>query len=677
MKRKTLYYFETCLLTLQMFFLAVIPCRAAEIDSGASLSARDGYRLQADKSQLNFGSLAQGSLASGQNIILTNNGQEELELLWHESDYHDCITVDAPADFALDPGESCTFAITPNTSLPPGTYNTFLLFGDLSDPYFENGVQVDISLKITNPAPVITSISISPGTVVVSKNSTCAFTASVSGQNNYSREVAWNVTGQTSGNTFIDSRGVLNIGSDERASYLIVKAVSRQDSAYSATAMASLQKSSYFVQVDASPDNGGTVHGGGAVEEGGYAVINASPNSGFAFDGWYLDGSRVSQNSQYVADNIRSNRTYTAVFHPINCHINVNVNNGNAGTASESKTVPYGQGTTLEATAKDGYQFDGWMENGSIISTDSRMSLQNITASREFTAMFSQNKYTLSLTCSPVNTGTLSGQGTYEQGSNVRIKATPAGGYRFVAWVENGNIVSTDAEYSVNAISRDMHFVASFEPERAVSYTINASSTSSGTIAPEGKTKIPEGSGILYTIAPKSGYVVSAVYVDGTPVGAVSSYRFTDVREDHEISVDFAALPGQNTDTTTPDTPSEPPAPVVSAPDSRKDIDTIPEQEPTDENDGGTQTPDASTDSSTDKAQSPDDSVQTTESPADTDNDRKFVTDDLHTNDVENTETMAKHEGNNKISTVIAIVSVMFATVTTVLLLFLVIRRRH
>lgn len=70
------------------------------------------------------------------------------------------------------------------------------------------------ALPVEEEWPRVTSVSISPGTAVVSKNATCAFAAAVTGENNYSKEVVWSVSGQTSGNTFIDGNGVLNVASD-------------------------------------------------------------------------------------------------------------------------------------------------------------------------------------------------------------------------------------------------------------------------------------------------------------------------------------------------------------------------------------------------------------------------------------------------------------------------------
>lgn len=354
-------------------------------------------------------------------------------------------------------------------------------------------------------APAITSISISPGTVVASKGENCTFTAAVSGENDYSREVAWSVSGQTSQNTFIDGNGVLNVGSDESALSLVVKVVSRQDSRYSASALVSLQASSYFIQLKASPENGGAVYGSGTVKEGGYTVISAVPNNGFVFDGWYRDNDKVSENSQYVVDNIKSDGTYTAQFKPVNCRIDISVNNSSGGTATESRTIEYGENMTLEAWAKDGY--------------------------------------------------------------------------RFVGWTENGNTVSTEQEYTVKDISRDMCFVAVFEKDQAKTYTITAAASANGTVTPEEKSTVAEGAWILYTITPKSGYLIKNVYVDGKAIGATASYNFAQVGENHTISADFAPIPEADKNGGAAATANKPEEPKT---DSAADADT------SDRNDEGT-----------------------------------------------------------------------------------------
>ena len=201
-------------------------------------------------------------------------------------------------------------------------------------------------------------------------------------------------------------------------------------------------------------------------------MISASPNDGFTFEGWFLDDNKVSADARYVVDNIHGDATYVAEFKQVDCHVTVHVNDSNAGTATENKTVKYGESITLEASPRDGYQFDGWTENGNTVSRDSKMQVNRITGDRTFTAVFKKRE--------------------------------------------------------------------------AKSYTVNAYvGAGSGTITPQGKTTVTEGSGVLYTITPGEGYAIRTVYVDGKEIGKTSSFHFTDVRGDHTISVDFEKAPAK------------------------------------------------------------------------------------------------------------------------------------
>ena len=70
-------------------------------------------------------------------------------------------------------------------------------------------------------------------------------------------------------------------------------------------------------------------------------------------------------------------------------------------------------------------------------------------------------------------------------------------------------------------------------------YTITVSAGSNGSISPSSDVTVNEGSDQSFTITPDTGYQIDDVLVDGSSVGAVSSYTFTDVTGDHTISVTF------------------------------------------------------------------------------------------------------------------------------------------
>ena len=68
---------------------------------------------------------------------------------------------------------------------------------------------------------------------------------------------------------------------------------------------------------------------------------------------------------------------------------------------------------------------------------------------------------TVSVTVDPVEGGEVSGAGTYEGGTSCALIATPNEGYYFANWTENGNIVSTDANYNF-IVTGERHLTARF-----------------------------------------------------------------------------------------------------------------------------------------------------------------------------------------------------------------------
>lgn len=71
------------------------------------------------------------------------------------------------------------------------------------------------------------------------------------------------------------------------------------------------------------------------------------------------------------------------------------------------------------------------------------------------------------------------------------------------------------------------------------SYTIAATASTDGTISPSGITVLLEGSSQTYSILPNANFQVSDVLVDGTSVGPVASYTFSNLSANHSISASF------------------------------------------------------------------------------------------------------------------------------------------
>ncbi len=83
-----------------------------------------------------------------------------------------------------------------------------------------------LTVEEAENAPVVTSVSVRPGTAQILKGASQTFTAEVSGTNDPAKTVTWSVSGAKSGKTSITSEGILTVGSDETAAKLIVTATS-------------------------------------------------------------------------------------------------------------------------------------------------------------------------------------------------------------------------------------------------------------------------------------------------------------------------------------------------------------------------------------------------------------------------------------------------------------------
>ena len=70
-------------------------------------------------------------------------------------------------------------------------------------------------------------------------------------------------------------------------------------------------------------------------------------------------------------------------------------------------------------------------------------------------------------------------------------------------------------------------------------FTVTAEALEGGSISLEGVTEVKYGESITYVINPDEGYEIACLTVDGEDLGPVCEYTFSDVKEEHTITVSF------------------------------------------------------------------------------------------------------------------------------------------
>ena len=148
---------------------------------------------------------------------------------------------------------------------------------------------------------------------------------------------------------------------------------------------------------------------------------------------------------------------------------------------------------------------------------------------------------TQTITASAGTNGSISPLGTVDVagGTNQSYTITANSGYHVADVLVDGVSVGAVSSYTFTNITADHTIAASFAVD-TVSYTITASAGANGSISPSGATSAFQGTSVPFTITPATGYHVADVIVDGSSVGAVGSYTFTNVSTNHTISASFA-----------------------------------------------------------------------------------------------------------------------------------------
>ena len=118
---------------------------------------------------------------------------------------------------------------------------------------------------------------------------------------------------------------------------------------------------------------------------------------------------------------------------------------------------------------------------------------------------------------------------------STRVKANTAYKWRFTP---------ADGNYTTLSGEIELYYKPNGGNQYGTDHTIRASAGANGTISPAGWTSVGEGGEQTFTITPDAGYAVAKVLVDGRSVGAVTSYTFRNVTQDHTIEAVFMKANG-------------------------------------------------------------------------------------------------------------------------------------
>lgn len=203
------------------------------------------------------------------------------------------------------------------------------------------------------------------------------------------------------------------------------------------------------ITVLSNNDEYGTTSGSGRYDDGSIVPLLATPNEGYRFVSWSDESTDNPHNITVAGD-----ATYTATFEPIPTYTITAVSNiADYGTVTGGGTYYENTVISIEANPAEGYRFVSWQDN----NNDNPRQI-TVTEDAMFIATFELiPMHTITVVSNNEEFGTVTGGGTFEEGSVITITARPNDGYAFFSW-NDGN---EDSEREIT-VTEDATYIATF-----------------------------------------------------------------------------------------------------------------------------------------------------------------------------------------------------------------------
>ena len=215
----------------------------------------------------------------------------------------------------------------------------------------------------------------------------------------------------------------------------------------------------YTVSVSIGSGEYNSYYSGGTYDYGIAYEMWVEINPHYVFHYWEdSDGNRIypedQGNNRYIGKIVVTKDVeYTLVASPRVYSISVSASPSDGGTVSGGGEYSYNRDVTLEAVANNGYRFDHWSDG-----SKENPHIVKAVEDKDYVAYFYANTFNVVLSSNPSNGGTVSGGGTYVNGTVAKLKATPNKGYKFSRWSDGNTSASRQITVTSN-ISLTAYFI--------------------------------------------------------------------------------------------------------------------------------------------------------------------------------------------------------------------------
>ena len=268
------------------------------------------------------------------------------------------------------------------------------------------------------------------------------------------------------------------------------------------------------------------------------------PDNGYEIESVRVNGSDYTLDGDNVVefDNVTDNQQrLTVTFRPKKYEIILDIgDNGKVTTQDDHNFVIHGEDKTFIITPDNGYVIEEVKVNNQIvILTENKYTFRNVVQTGNTLEVSFALPETYVIKTEIEGDGKITPQGdiSIEHGQDITFKFIPGANSIIKDVLIDGDIsFGPLEEYRFVHVTDDHTITAKFVEKEQ--FLITATAGPGGAIEPL-EVSVYQGEKQRFTIQPSEGYRIQDVIVDGESKGAVNSYTFWNVQENHEIEAYF------------------------------------------------------------------------------------------------------------------------------------------
>ncbi len=208
-----------------------------------------------------------------------------------------------------------------------------------------------------------------------------------------------------------------------------------------------------------------------------------------------------------------------------------------------------------------GYHVDYVLVDGASVGAITSYTFNDVIEDHNISATFKIDQYVILASSGPHGSITPSGTVVVNWNATQSFAITPDASHNIVDVMVDGNSVGSLTSYVFTQIVANHTINVTFAAD---TFTVTVSQSANGQIVP-GTTNVNYNGNQSFTITANPGYYTVDVAVNGSSVGAVSSFTFTNIQNAYDISATFAPI-SSPTPSASPISSPTPSASPISSP---------------------------------------------------------------------------------------------------------------